>query len=106
MTITFSTPQLKTTIAEQVVIDWLYDLDEVNCIQYSLDDRGLYYTFYTYDYETMGHEQSIYAPCYFSLGEIFRGSIECKALYQYLLDNDLWDGRLYLYEGTTLRDYP
>ena len=106
MSITFTTPPLKTSIAEQVVIDWLYDLDEVNCIQYSLDDRGLYYAFDIYDYEEMEHEQSIYAPCYFSLREIFSGSIEGKAFYQYLLDNELRDGRLYLYEGTTLRNYP
>jgi len=106
MSITFSRPQLKTTIAEQVVIDWLSDLDdEVNCIEYSLDDRGLYFTLITYDDDTNDYGVSFYAPCYFSLGEIFSGSIECKALYQYILDNNLWDGRLYLYEGS-IRTYP
>jgi len=104
MSITFSTPKLKRSVTERVLIDWLSDID--NCLEYNLDDRGLYFTHYHYDYDTQEHTQSLYVPCYFSLAEIFNGCVELQALYEYLLNNDLWDGRLYLYEGTTLRDYP
>ena len=106
MTITFTRPKLETSITEQVIIDWISDLDDVNCISYSLDDRGIYFTFYTYDYETQEAEQACYTPNYFTLGEVFSGSIELKALYEYLLLNNKWDGMLFVYEGTTLRDYP
>lgn len=104
MSITFTTPQLRTSIRDRVLIDWMSDID--NCIQYTLDDRGLYFTHYHYDYEEMEHTQSMNAPCYFSLAEIFSGCIELQALYEYLLHNDLWDGYIYLYEGNSIRTSP
>ena len=105
MTITFSKPPLKYSIREQVLSDWLYELDEVNCLCYNLDDRGLYFTFYTYDYETMKHEQACYTPHYFTLAEVFSGSVELQALYEYLLHNHLYAGYLYRYEEG-IRTYP
>ncbi len=101
--ITFTTPKLRTSVRDRVLIDWMSEID--NCIYYALDDRGLYFTHYHYDYETQEKEQSLYTPCYFTLAEVFDGCIELQALYEYLLDNNLSDGCLYLYEGNTIRTH-